>query len=115
MTARSGGLAIPLTVLRWSLAVVILVEALLFLFSSVGRHEFASTHLPNGIRLFLGITELAGAILLMLPRMVAAGGWLLMFSFLGAIVIHLLHGMPNVGSLVIYAAAAWTVASSNGK
>jgi hypothetical protein len=115
MTTRGGGLAIPLTVLRWSLGIVISIEAVLFLFSPTARHELARAHMPDAVRLFLGIGEVAGAILLILPRTVAVGAWLLMFSFFAAIVIHLLHGMPNIGSLVIYSAAAWTVASSGDK
>jgi hypothetical protein len=31
-----------------------------------------------------------------------------------AIAIHLLHGIFNVGNLVIYAAAAWAIASGKG-
>lgn len=114
MKARSGELRIPLAVLRWSLGVVILIEAVLFLLPSIG-HELARAHLPNPVRLLVGIAEITGAVLLMLPRTVAVGGWILLFSFFTAIVIHLLHGMPNVGSLVIYSAAAWTVASGGGK
>lgn len=114
MTIRSGGLTTPLTVLRWSLGIVILIEAVLFLFSPAARHELARAHMPDAIRLFLGVGELAGAVFLMLPRTVSIGGWLLVFSFFAAIVIHLLHGMPNVGALVIYSAAAWTVASGHG-
>jgi hypothetical protein len=87
----------------------------LFVVSPAARHEIARAHMPNAIRLFLGVGEIAGSILLLLPRTVAVGAWLLMFSFFAAIVVHLLHGMPNVGALVIYSAAAWTVASGGGK
>jgi hypothetical protein len=31
-----------------------------------------------------------------------------------AIIVHLLHGMPNVGELAIYTAAAWAVAMGKG-
>jgi hypothetical protein len=51
-----------------------------------------------------------GARLLLFPRTVARGGWLLLFIFVFAIVVHVLHGMPNVGNLVIYSAAAWAIA-----
>lgn len=99
-----------LTELQWCLGIVILIEAALFLFQPGARHQFASTHLPNPIRLILGWGELIGAVLLLIPRTASRGAWLLLFSFVFAIVIHLLHGMPNVGSLVIYSAAAWAVA-----
>ncbi len=29
-------------------------------------------------------------------------------------IVHLLHGMPNVGTLAIYTAAAWAVAIGKG-
>jgi hypothetical protein len=32
--------------------------------------------------------------------------------FVLAILVHLLHGIFNVGNLVIYTAAAWTIASA---
>lgn len=103
-----------LTGLQWCLGVVILVEAALFLFGPGSRHEFASGHMPNAIRLILGWGEIVGALLLLFPRTVSRGGWLLLVIFLFAIVVHLLHGMPNVGSLVIYSAAAWAIASGKG-
>ena len=103
-----------MTLLRWSLGVVILTEALLFLFSSAARHEFTSTHLPSAMRLILGIGEILGSILLLVPGVTAIGGRLLMFIFALAILTHLLHGMLNVGSLVIYFAGAWVLASTRG-
>ena len=101
-----------LTGLQWCLAIVILLEAALFLFQDGSRHQFASTHMPNAIRLILGWGELIGALLLLIPRTASRGGWLLLFTFLFAMVIHLLHGMLNVGSLVVYSAAAWAIAWS---
>jgi cytochrome bd-type quinol oxidase subunit 1 len=38
------------------------------------------------------------------------GGWFLVGIFALAIAVHLLHGAYNVGNVVIYTAAAWTVA-----
>jgi len=103
-----------LTGLQWCLGVVILVEATLFLFGPGSGHDFTSTHMPSAIRLILGWGEIAGAVLLLIPRTVARGGWLLLFIFLFAVVIHLLHGIANVGNLVIYSAAAWAVAYGKG-
>ncbi|HKW18985.1 MAG TPA: hypothetical protein VJO35_15865 [Terriglobales bacterium] len=101
-----------LLALRWSLGVVVLIEAVLFLFSAASHLAFASTHLPSGLRLVLGGGEVLGAILLAIPGAEAIGGRVLMFIFAVAIVTHLLHGMPNVGPLVIYFAAAWVLAST---
>lgn len=100
-----------LTGLRWCLGVVILIEACLFLFGPASRHQFASSHMPTAIRLILGWGEILGSVLLFIPKTSVRGAWLLLAIFLFAVAIHLLHGMTNVGSLVIYSAAAWAVAS----
>jgi hypothetical protein len=77
--------SIPLTALQWTLGVVILIEAVLFV-------------MP---------------VLLLIPRTVSRGGWVLLAIFVLAIAIHLIHGMYNVGDLAIYTTAAWAIA--NGK
>jgi uncharacterized membrane protein YphA (DoxX/SURF4 family) len=101
-----------LTGLRWSLGVVILIEAILFVLPSA-RHDFARTHMPDAIRQILGWGEILGCILLLIPRTAVRGAWLLVAVFILAIAIHLLHGAYNVGNLVIYAAAGWVVAATN--
>jgi hypothetical protein len=103
--------AIALTVLKWTLGLVILVEAALFVMPG-GAHGFAQTHMPNMVRLVLGWGEIAGCVLMLIPRTSGRGAWLLAGVFVLAIAIHLLHGMYNVGSLTIYTAAAWAVAVS---
>jgi uncharacterized membrane protein YphA (DoxX/SURF4 family) len=99
-----------LTALQWTMGVVILIEGVLFLLPSA-RHSFARTHMPNIVRVVLGCGEIAGSILLLIPRMAVRGAWLLAGVFVLAIVIHLLHGMFNVGNLAIYTAAAWAIAA----
>jgi hypothetical protein len=94
-----------LTGLQWTLGVVILIEAVLFLMPS-GRHEFARTHMPDILRQILGWGEIIGAVLLLIPRTAARGGWVLVGIFVLAIVVHLLHGMFNVGNLAVYTAVA---------
>src|ERR1700691_71195 len=101
---------IAITALQWTLGLVILVEAILFVMPGAG-HDFAKTHMPDILRQILGWGEIAGAILLLIPRTAVRGGWVLMAIFVLAIVVHLLHGMFNVGSLAIYTAAAWPVAA----
>jgi uncharacterized membrane protein YphA (DoxX/SURF4 family) len=101
---------IALTALQWTLGVVILIEAVLFVMPAA-HHDFARTHLPDFLRLILGWGEIIGAILLLIPRTVSRGGWVLIAIFVLAIAVHLLHGMYNVGDLVIYTAAAWAIAS----
>ena len=100
-----------MTALQWSLGIVILIEAVLFLLPSAA-HDFARTHMPGFIRLILGVGEIIGCVFMLIPRTTARGAWLLVAVFVFAILIHLLHGMYNVGNLVIYAAAGWAVASS---
>jgi hypothetical protein len=100
-----------LTILQWTLGVVILVEAILFVLPGAA-HDFARTHMPGFIRLILGFGEILGCILLLIPKTTIRGAWLLLSVFIFAILIHLLHGMYNVGNLAIYAAAAFAIANS---
>jgi len=103
-----------LTVLQWTLGLVILVEAVLFLMPSAG-HSFAQTRMPNSVRLILGWGEIVGCILLLIARTVVRGAWILIAVFIFAIALHLLHGMYEVGSLVIYTAASWAIAAGKDK
>ena len=111
MTAQRANIA--LTGLQWTLGLVILIEAILFVLPSAAR-GFASTHLPNVIRLILGFGEIAGCVLMLIPRTAIRGAWLLVAVFALAVAIHLLHGMYEVGNLAIYTAAAWAVAVGKG-
>jgi hypothetical protein len=102
-----------LTGLQWTLGIVILIEASLFLMPSA-HHDFARTHMPDILRQVLGWSEIVGAVLLLIPQTAVHGAWLLAGIFVLAIIVHLLNGMFNVGSLAIYTAAAWAVAESKG-
>jgi type II secretory pathway component PulF len=99
------------TVLQWSLGIVVLIEAVLFVLPSAAQ-EFARTHMPGLVRLVLGFGEIIGCILLLIPQTVIRGAWLLMAVFVTAILIHLLHGLYGIGNLVIYAAAAFAIAAN---
>jgi uncharacterized membrane protein YphA (DoxX/SURF4 family) len=98
-----------LTVLRWALGIVILIEAVMFVLPGAA-HEFSRTSMPGFVRLVLGFGEIAGCILLLIPATVVRGAWFLLAVFVMAILIHLLHGMYGIGNLVIYAAAAFAIA-----
>src|SRR5258708_16422588 len=106
-------MATALTGLEWTLGVVILIEAVLFLMPGA-RHDFSKTHMPDVLRLILGWGEIIGSILLLIPRTAARGAWILIGTFVLAIMVHLLHGMPNVGTLAVYTAAAWAIAIGKG-
>jgi uncharacterized membrane protein YphA (DoxX/SURF4 family) len=98
-----------LTGLQWTLGLVILIEGVLFVMPSA-RHDFARTHMPDILRQVLGWGEIIGAVLLLIPRTAVRGAWVLAGIFVPAIIVHLLHGMFNVGSLAVYTAAACAVA-----
>src|SRR5205807_5367002 len=100
-------------VLRWSLGIVILIEAVMFVLPGAA-HAFSRTHMPAFVRLALGCAEILGAILLLIPAMVVRGAWLLLAVFVMAILLHLLHGLYGIGNLVVYAAAAFAIATEKG-
>jgi len=104
-----------ITVLQWTLGLVVLIEAGLFVFGPHAGHDAAKTHMPQALRLVLSWGEIVAAILFLIPKTAVRGAWLLLIIFVLAIAIHLLHGMPNVGALVVYAAVAWAVATVKSK
>ena len=104
MGAKAG-----LTILRWTLGIVVLIEAVLFVLPSAA-HEFAHTHMPGFVRMVLGWGEIIGCVLLLIPKTAIRGAWVLFAVFLMAILVHLLHGQYGVGTVVIYAAAALAIA-----
>jgi type II secretory pathway component PulF len=105
MSAKLG-----LNLLRWSLGIVVLVEAVIFVLPSAAQ-AFANTHMPGFVRLVLGFGEMLGCVLLLIPRTIVRGAWLLLAVFVMAILLHLLHGLYGIGNLVIYAAAAFAIAT----
>lgn len=102
-------LPFALRILQWALGLIILAESLHFASSTEAAHGFAQTGLPNFVRLALAWAEIAAAILLLVPRTLIVGGWSLIGVLVAAIVLHLLHGWLDVGALVVYIAATWTV------
>lgn len=104
MNAKCG-----LTVLRFSLGIVVLIEAVMFVMPGAA-HAFTRTHMPGFVRLVLGFGEIAGSILLLIPATVVRGAWLLLAIFGMSILLHLLHGLYGIGNLVVYAAAAFAIA-----
>jgi len=63
---------IGLCVLQWSLGIVILIEAVMFVLPSAA-HEFSRTHMPGVVRMILGWGEIAGAVLLLIPKTTVRG------------------------------------------
>lgn len=99
-----------LIVLQYSLGIVVLIEAMMFVLPRAA-HDFARTHMPGFVRLVLGFGEILGCVLLLIPQTAIRGAWLLVAVFVMGILLHLLHGMYGIGSLVIYAAAAFAIAT----
>jgi hypothetical protein len=87
----------------------LIYECSRLVFSAGARHSFEATHLPQWFRLAIGSVELLGAILFLIPPAVLFGGRLLLATFGVAAIVHILHGQPDVGYLVIYAMAVLTV------
>lgn len=100
----SARLAIPDLLLRYTLILVLGWRSIQVLLSP-------PPHVPRIIMLTLAGVELAGCVLFALPKLVVTGGWLLLASLLAAIVLHLLHGQYDVGGLVVYGAAVFSLVS----
>ena len=102
-----------LTILQWSLGGAILIQAVMFVLPSAA-HDFARTHMPGFVRMVLGVGEIIGCVLLLIPATMIRGAWLLVSVFAMAILLHLLHGMYGIGNLVIDTAAALAIALEKG-
>jgi hypothetical protein len=98
-----------ISILYWSTGLVVLIESCLFVFSASRGHAFAESGMPHLIRPILGGAEIIAALLFLIPPMRMIGGYALLVIFALAALIHILHGQPDVGALVIYAAAVYTV------
>ncbi len=114
MSTASTSSKTALSILQWTRGIVILIEAVRFVLPGAA-HDFGRTHMPGFIRMLLGWGEIAGCILLLIPKTAIRGAWLLVAVFTFAILMHLLHGAYNVGNLAIYTAAALAVALGKGK
>ncbi len=95
--------------LQWSLGLVLIYECFRLLFYSGAARSLEKAHLPRGLVMVIAAAELLGAILFLIPPTMRAGGRLLLGVFLAAAVVHILHGQPDVGYLIIYGMAVLTV------
>lgn len=92
------------TGLQWSLGLVLTYECVRLLLSSAPHG-----YIPHALIVAIAAVELLGAILFLIPLTVRVGGQVLLATFLVAAVVHILHGQPDVGFLVIYGFAVLTV------
>ncbi len=100
--------------LHWSLGLVLTYECCRLLFHAGTREGLQNNHLPHVVVLAIAGAELLGAILFLIPPTVVAGGRVLLGTFLAAAVVHILHGQPDVGFLIIYAMAVLVVITERG-
>ena len=98
-----------LAILYWCVGGIVLIESCLFVFSTSRAHAFAESGLPHLIRPVLGGFEIVAALLFLISPTRKIGGYALLVIFLVAAGIHILHGQPDVGGLVVYAAAVYVV------
>lgn len=103
MSPRLTRFSIPL--LRWTLAVVVVLESAQFIFSAFAAHLMAKLGLPQWVRPALGMSEMVAAILFVMPATEILGGYLLLAVFGLAALVHLFHGQFGIESLLVYGAA----------
>ena len=91
--------------LQWAVGLVVLAESLrLGLGESAARH-FAHAGMPLWLRQALAWSEVAAAILFLVPVTLVAGGYLLLALFGVAAALHILHGEFDIGGLIVYSVA----------
>ncbi len=104
MTAQMG-----LTVLRLVLGLAIGWYSLALVVAQLRGHTHHAL-------LLLGLAELVGAIMFLIPRTIWWGGVMLIGVFVLAALFHLLHReYSTIGNLAVYAATAFAVVSARGR
>jgi len=92
-----------LRVLHWTVSAV-----LGFLAGSLLVHEIHGGGRARGT-IAVGIAEVAGALLFVVPATVRIGGALLLLTLAIAAVVHGAMGQAPPAAFLVYAAAIWTV------
>jgi hypothetical protein len=91
--------------LQWMVGLVVIIESLRLAFDPSAARHFARTGMPLWMRPTLAWTEIAGAILFLVPFTTLLGGYLLLVIFFLAALLHVLHGEFDIGALFVYAMA----------
>lgn len=105
MILRKKGMA--MVALRLVLGTVVLFQSIIFLYRE--DRSFGNHAMPKSVRLVLGLSEAAGALLFLLPQTLVAGAWSLLVVFGVAVVFHVVHGQFEVAGLVVYIAVVLAV------
>jgi len=91
--------------LQWIVGLVVMGESLrLALEPSAARH-FAKAGMPLWMRPALAWSEIAAAILFLVPFTTLVGGYILLLIFFLAALLHISHGEFDIGVLLVYAMA----------
>jgi len=91
--------------LQWIVGLVLIAQSLrLALESSAARH-FALAGMPLWMRPALAWTEIAAAILFLVPFTMMLGGYVLLVIFFLAALLHILHSEFDIGVLLVYGMA----------
>jgi uncharacterized membrane protein YphA (DoxX/SURF4 family) len=96
---------LSLSLLRWTLGLVVMLQSLEFVFSTAAAHFLAKAGLPAWLRPVLGASEIIAAVLFLVPFTATIGGYLLLIIFALAALLHVLHGQYGVEGLLVYAVA----------
>ena len=95
--------------LQFVLGIVVLERSFVFVFGHQSAEHFGRNGLPGFVRLALGWSEIAAAVLFLLPPTLAVGGWSLILVFAAAAGLHLAHGEFDIGGLAVLAAGVMAV------
>lgn len=91
--------------LQWVVGVVLIIESLRLAIDPLAGRHFARAGMPLWLRPALAWTEIAAAVLFLVPFTMMLGGYLLLVIFFLAALLHILHGEFDVGVLVVYGMA----------
>ena len=91
--------------LQWVVGIVLIVESLRLEFGMTAALHFSRAGMPLWMRPVLAWTEIAAAILFLVPFTTALGGYFLLGIFFLAAALHILHGEYDIGALLVYGRA----------
>jgi hypothetical protein len=91
--------------LQWVVGLVLIVESLRLALGATAARHFPQAGMPLWMRPALAWTELAAAILFLVPFTMVLGGYLLLVIFFLAAALHILHGEYDIGVLPVYSMA----------
>ena len=91
--------------LQWVVGLVLIVESLRLALDATAARHFAQASMPLWMRPALAWSEIAAAILFLVPFTMVLGGYLLLVIFFLAAALHVLHREYDIGVLLVYSMA----------